>query len=140
MKKSLSILLYFVAFSLPVYLFEITYRSQFSELELNSGGVYRDAPNFYLLLSLILAFLVAWASTQFSRKIVFWFIVIFVNILFYIWMCFFVATESMHLRGTTWPYIDILNYLVLNKWYFYVFGSVGIALLFLLPLNSGERQ
>ncbi|PRY86282.1 hypothetical protein [Mongoliibacter ruber] len=136
MKMILFILIYFLAFALPVYLFEITYRSQFTELELNSGGIYRDAPIFYLPLSLFLAYLVNWLSTQISGETAFHFIALIAYSIFYLGMCFFIADESKQLLGTTWAYKEILNDLVLSKWYFYVFGSLGLA--FFINYNSSK--
>ena len=141
MKKLLSIPLFFVAFALPLYLFEMRYRVQFDELELNSGGIYRDAPFFYLPISVLLALVVGWASTRFTRKKIFRLIVIFVYILFYMWMCFFIADESKQLLGFTWSNTEILTELIFSKWYFYVFGSTGLATFIFLNIHhSGKKQ
>ena len=139
MKKILSILLYFVAFALPVYLFEIMFRSQLSELELNSGGIYRDAPFFYIPISVILVLLFSWLSTRFGEKMLFRIIASIVYALFYMWMCFFIAYAYKQLFGTTWQRGEVFSALVLSQWYFYVFGSVGI-IIFSLPLIQKKQK
>ena len=132
MKNLISIPLYFVAFALPVYLFEIMFRSQLSELELNSGGIYRDAPFFYIPISVILVLLFCWLSTRFAEKRWFRIIACFAYVFFYMWMCFFIANAFKHLFGTTWQRGEVFSGLVLSQWYFYIFGGIGVLAHYLL--------
>ena len=140
-KKICKIILLWVIIVSSIYLFEITYRSQFNELELYSGGVYRDTPFFYLPISVILALLVGWISTRFSEEKFVRIISYFVYVFFYICMCIIIADESKQLLGTTWSSQDILFELILNKWYFYVFAIIGLTtLIFLNKLNPSKKQ
>lgn len=127
MKKLLFILLLWLSFWLPVFLFEEAFRSQFFTKELMSG-VYRNAPLVYLSASLVLSILTSWFSPRFFSKLWCKGLLAVVFFLFFIEMCTQVAYDYRINFGSTWPYSELFPELVAPHWYFYIFGILGMAM------------
>lgn len=131
MKKLLFIVLLWLSFWVPVFLFEEAFRSQFFAKEL-MGGVYRDAPLVYLSVSLVLSILTSWFSPRFFSQLWYKVLIAVVFFLFFKEMCTQVAYDYRIHFGTTWQYSELFPELVTPHWYFYFFGIFGVLMHFVI--------
>jgi len=115
-----------ISLAIPVFLFEIIFRSQFTPIQL-TGGVYRNAPILYLSISFLFSLLFLYTSPRFFMKIGYKVIVIFSFLIYFKEMCSLVAFDYRINFGSTWQYSEIFPELVQAHGYFYSLGIIGLV-------------
>ena len=136
--KFIKYIFLWVSLCLPIFVFEVIFRSQFEAYEL-TGGVYRDAPFIYIGLSLLLTIFYGFIPNR--LRLLNWYRLVFVFVfcMFFIVMCTQVAWDYRMNFGTTWQWSEVFFELVAPQWYFYAIGFVGLLVHCLGQINYSKN-
>lgn len=119
--------LLWVSAVLPIYFFQEVFKLQIDDFT----GLY---DNSIILISFLYLFFMAlylWLSPKYFHKKIYKLIIAVVYIVFYILSCTAVGFDYRINFGSTWQYSEVLLELVVNKWYFYMFGMLGLIFHFI---------
>jgi hypothetical protein len=107
---------------LPIYFFQEVFKLQIDDF----AGLYDNSIIFISFLYWFFVALYLWLSPKYFQKKIYKSIIVVMYIIFYILSCTAIGFDYCVYFGNTWRYSEVLLELIINKWYFYIFGMLGL--------------
>lgn len=112
---------------LPIYFFQEVFKLQIDDFT----GLYDDSIISISFLYWFFVVFYLWLSPKYFQKKFYKSIIAVVYIVFYILSCTAIGRDYCSNFGNTWNYLEILLELIMDKWYFYIFGMLGLIFHFI---------
>lgn len=110
-----------------IYFFQEVFKLQITDLT----GLYDNSIVVILFVYWFFVALYLWLSPRYFQNKIYKSIIAVVYIVFYILSCTAIGWDYRSNFGNTWTYLEIFLELVIDKWYFYIFGIFGLIFHFI---------